>query len=128
MSKIAKRFNEGKPKLSYFKRSFSKALEGIARVKEFGANKYGDGNWRAGGKPDQEYHDSMDRHIQLFLDGETYDQDSGCHHLSHAIWNLCALFELNHNEEPVIDQDLFNERIAYWVRDREADDVNAKPE
>lgn len=115
----AARFNEGKPKLSYFMRSFPKVLEAIARVKEFGANKYSDDNWRSGGKPDAEYLDSMARHLDFFLKGEVYDADSGCHHLGQAIWNLCALMELNYKDVPVIDEKVFWERIAYWKKKRE---------
>lgn len=111
----ALRFNDGKPKLSYFRRSFFKALEAIARVKEFGANKYEDGNWRLGDKPDSEYLDSCDRHMDHFLQGEVYDQDSGCHHLGHAIWNLCALYELNYKDQPAVDSMLFTARMAYWA-------------
>jgi len=117
------RYNSGKPKLSYFRRSFYKALEVIARIKEFGAAKYDDGNWRKGGKPDSEYLDSMDRHLDKWLHGETYDQDSGCHHLGHAIWNLCALLELNTTGE-VIDEDLFRERIAYWLEKKQNGQVH----
>jgi hypothetical protein len=119
MPKVAKRFNEGKPKLGYFARSFHKALEAVARVKEFGANKYEDGNWRIGGKPDEEYLDSMARHLDYFLKGEHYDQDSGCHHIGHAIWNLCALLELNYQDLPMIDEEVFWERMKYWAEKKQ---------
>lgn len=115
--KVAKRFNTGKPMLSYFARSFPKTLEGIARVMELGACKYGDNNWRLGGKPDSEYLDSMTRHLDAFLKGETYDQDSGCHHLAHFCWNACALYELNYQDVPVIDESLFDERMKYWAKE-----------
>ncbi len=126
--KVAERFNTGKPMLSYFRRSFSRAIEAVARVKEFGANKYGDDNWRHGGKPDSEYLDSMDRHLDAFLSGEIYDQDSGCHHLGHAIWNLCALMELNHNNLAVINQQVFQERMAYWAKKRQEKANDSKSE
>lgn len=113
----ALRFNEGKPKLGYFMRSFRRALEAIARVKEFGANKYDEGNWKKGGKPDEEYLDSMCRHLDYFLGGEVYDQDSGCHHLGHAIWNLCAWLEMN-TTGPLIDKDVFYDRMAYWAAEK----------
>lgn len=116
--KKALRYNNDKPKLSYFRRSFRQALHCIARIKAFGAVKYDDGNWRLGGKPDVEYLDSMDRHLDLFLNGEVYDDDSGCHHLGHAIWNLCALFELNYGDLPVIDEEKYKERMDYWKEKR----------
>lgn len=118
----ALRFNEGKPKLGYFARSFPKMLEAVARVKEFGANKYNEGNWRLGNKPDEEYIDSMYRHLDCFLKGEHYDEDSACLHLGHAVWNLCALLELNYPDLPAIDAERFAERMAHWAekkRERE---------
>lgn len=113
--KEAARYNEGKPKLSYFMRSFRKMNEAIARIKEFGAAKYEEDNWRLGNKPDVEYLDSLFRHLDLFLSGEVYDQDSGCHHLGHAVWNLSALLELNYGDTLVIDEKLFRERMQYWI-------------
>jgi hypothetical protein len=110
----ALRYNEGKPKLSYFARSFRWMNAAVARVKEFGANKYDDENWRLGNKPDQEYLDSLFRHLDYFFAGEFYDQDSGCSHLAHAVWNLSALAELNHGDKPIVDTSLFNERMKYW--------------
>ena len=114
----ALRYNDQKPKLGYFLRSFPRALEAIARIKEFGAAKYNDGNWRLGGKPDDEYLDSCTRHLTQFLDGEAFDQDSGCHHLGHAIWNLCAWLELN-TEGPLTAEN-FEERCKYWEEAKEA--------
>jgi hypothetical protein len=109
----AKRFNEGKPSLAYILQ-FVNPMKAIARIMEFGAAKYADGNWRKGGKPDREYLDSMMRHLTYWLHGEVYDDDSGCSHLGHAIWNLLALHELNHPDE-IMDDELFKERCAYWA-------------
>lgn len=110
----AKRFNEGKPKLAYIL-EFPSVAEAVSRIMEFGAAKYEDGNWKLGGKPDREYLDSMMRHLRLWLEGEVYDQDSGCSHLGHAIWNLMALQQLNHKDE-VIDEKVFSERCEYWQK------------
>ncbi len=126
--KVAARFNTGKPMLSYFRRSFSWALEAVARVKEFGANKYDDDNWRHGGKPDAEYLDSLDRHLDAFLNGEVYDKDSGCHHIGHAIWNLCALMELNYKNKPVINKDLFDQQMKHWIEKRQEKMNDSKSE
>ena len=110
----ALRFNEGKPKLAYML-EFPSAIEAVSRIMEFGATKYEDGNWKIGGKPDREYLDSMMRHLRAWLEGEVYDQDSGCSHLGHAIWNLLALQQLNHKDE-VIDEDLFSKRCNSWKK------------
>lgn len=111
MSK-ALRYNEDKPKLSYIL-EFPHAIEALARIMELGAEKYGDGNWKLGGKPDKEYMDSMMRHLRSFVEGEMYDKDSGCSHVGHAAWNLLALIELNHSNE-LYNKEIFNERIKYW--------------
>ena len=120
MSKEALRYNGDKPKLGYFSRSFHKAQEAVARVMEFGANKYADGNWKKGGKPNDEYLDSMARHLDKYLQGEHYDEDSACHHLGHAIWNLAALLELNHADLPMIDEGRYQDRMAYWADKKKA--------
>jgi len=119
----ALRYNQGKPKLSYFARSFRWMNAAVARVKEFGANKYNEGNWRQGNKPDAEYLDSLFRHLDYFFAGEFYDQDSGCAHLAHAVWNLSALAELNYNDRPIIDQEVFDKRMKHWKAQKE---INAK--
>lgn len=108
----AKRFNEGKPSLSYILQ-FVNPIKAIARIMELGAIKYDDGNWRLGGKPDSEYLNSMMRHLTEWIHGDVYDKDSGCSHLGHAIWNLLALHELNHPDE-IVDDELFKERCAHW--------------
>lgn len=109
---IAKRFNAGKPQLSRI-RGFPVPIETLARVMELGAAKYGDDNWKIGGKPDQEYLDSFDRHMAAWLAGEKFDPDSGCSHLGHALWNLLALHQLNHPDE-IYNEVEFNKRIEYW--------------
>ena len=108
----AKRFNQGKPSLSYILK-FVNPMKAISRIMEFGAVKYGEDNWKLGGKPDREYLDSMMRHLTAWTEGEVYDQDSGCSHLGHAIWNLLALHELNHPSE-VIDEEIFNKQCEIW--------------
>jgi hypothetical protein len=132
----ALRDNKGKPKLSYFMRSFPRMVEAIARVKEMGGIKYEEGNWKKGNKPDEEYWDSLCRHLNYMILGEDYDEDTGCLHIAHAVWNLCALHELN-STLPAIDEELFAERAAHWRKvrldreakaEREAKDAKEKAE
>ena len=113
----ALRFNEGKPSLAYILQ-FKNPIKAIARIMEFGATKYADGNWRKGGKPDREYLDSMMRHLTDWVHGKKYDKDSGCSHLGHAIWNLMALHELNHPDE-IIDDEVFKRQCAFWKAKKE---------
>jgi hypothetical protein len=122
----SERYNAGKPRLSFFIRSFRWVNHCIARVKEFGAVKYAEDNWRQGGKPDSEYWDSFFRHMDYYFSGEEYDQDSGCHHIGHMVWNLSVLMELNHSTLPVIDKELFIKRCEYW-RNRKAAENGMAP-
>lgn len=67
-----------------------RALMEVARVYAFGAAKYDRDNWQRG----YPYHLSMDahqRHTQLYWSGESYDQESGLHHMAHAVFHALAL-------------------------------------
>lgn len=90
----ALRDNAGKPELSFLL-DLGRSLEALTKVFEQGAIKYARGNWKKGGKPDQEYLDSALRHLFKIGKGETYDVDTGCLHAAHVAWNVLALLELN---------------------------------
>jgi len=90
----ALRDNQGKPQLSFVWR-MPKALEALARVFEQGAIKYARDNWLKGGKPDEEYIDSASRHMLKLANGEVYDDETGCMHAAHVMWNMGALIQLN---------------------------------
>lgn len=110
----ALRDNQGKAPIS-FVFELPKALEALARVFEQGAIKYERGNWKLGGKPDDEYLDSLGRHLLKLKAGEVYDPDTGCLHAAHALWNIAALIELNHEGylfNPYFDQDAFVAKYA----------------
>lgn len=115
----ASRMNEGKPLLSFIL-DFPKAVLGFCRVKEIGAIKYDFDNWKQGGKPDREYLDAALRHMMSYKGGEAFADDTGCHHLSHAAWNLFALLELNVDE--VYDVDKFKGACEYWGAKTEAEE------
>ena len=121
MTDTADRDNAGKPELSYLL-SLPKALRALTRVFEQGAIKYERDNWLKGGKPDEEYLDSALRHI-LASEFETYDEDTGCLHIAHAIWNLCALIELNSEGVPATDPDF--DQVSFEAQYAEPKD--AKP-
>lgn len=71
------RFNEGKPRwgLVYYK-----GLEPMVRCFEYGATKYGSGNWQKG-LDKREILESMQRHLASLMDGETIDEESGLPHI-----------------------------------------------
>lgn len=67
-----------------------RAIAAIARVFGFGASKYADHNWRR----KYEWGKSiaaMQRHIDAFVDGETFDPESGEPHLAHAGFHVLVL-------------------------------------
>jgi hypothetical protein len=81
-------------------------LKEVAEVFGIGAKKYpdkdGDYNWRASKKMDKagqyQYKKKLIgaclRHAFQYINGETYDKETGKHHLAHAITNLLMVHDL----------------------------------
>lgn len=88
---------EGKPRMGLV---YASAMEEIAKVREYGINKYGDrGDWRT--VPREDYFDAALRHL---IKAKAYefdecsaendiDEESGISHLSHAMVNIMFLIE-----------------------------------
>lgn len=66
------------------------ALDAMARVYAFGAEKYADHNWRKGYEWSKSFAAAM-RHMWAFWNGETFDEESGLPHLAHAAFHLNAM-------------------------------------
>jgi hypothetical protein len=64
-------------------------LEGLVKVLEYGAKKYGNDNWRKCTEMNR-YFDAMIRHYLAYQAGELLDKESGLPHLHHMATN--ALF------------------------------------
>jgi hypothetical protein len=69
------------------------ALNQIAQVLEFGANKYGDRNWEKGMHWSRPFSALM-RHMWAWWRGESRDPETGLSHLAHA--GCCILFLLSY--------------------------------
>lgn len=65
-------------------------ITALAEVLTFGSNKYGDRNWESGIKLDRLYAACM-RHLTTWRAGTDMDDESGLHHVKHALTNLAML-------------------------------------
>lgn len=85
--------DKGKPRLSLVP---TRAVEGIARIREYGCNKYpvgGEDNWKD--VEPQRYIDALLRHAFAFKDDPLgVDKESGLPHLWHLMCNGAFLCEL----------------------------------
>lgn len=64
----------------------------VARVYGYGAKKYAERNWERGYDWGLSYA-AMQRHANAFWRGESYDSESGAHHLASVIFHAMALME-----------------------------------
>lgn len=79
--------DQGKPSLALLP---GESLEEVAKVLDFGANKYGVYNWRKGFTYTRVTSAAL-RHIFAFLRGEDKDPETGLSHIAHAICGLLFL-------------------------------------
>ena len=86
-SNLAERFNDDKIKWSLVS---WKALEPMVKVLMFGANKYSPNNWQKGLKY-SEISDSLQRHLNAFMEGQDDDPESKLSHLGHLMCNAMFL-------------------------------------
>jgi hypothetical protein len=71
------------------------AINQVAEVLGFGANKYGANNWRDDGGTTEwsRTYSSIQRHLNAFWSGEDLDPESGLSHLAHANTQLMILMQ-----------------------------------
>ncbi len=74
------------------------ALHALGEIYEFGGRKYTPTNYKKGYNWSLSANALM-RHFLLWLDGESYDQESGKHHLLHAAWHCLTLFYFETKEK-----------------------------
>jgi hypothetical protein len=83
------------------------ALEEVARVYAFGAEKYEDHNWWRGYKWSLSL-GALFRHISRWMCGETNDQESGLHHLAHATFHCLTLISFQRAKRGTDDRRVIN--------------------
>lgn len=86
--------DQGKPMTGLMLQDFARALETVATVTTFGAQKYSPSGWLAVPEAERRYTDALCRHLLADLRGEATDGESGLPHLAHAAWNVLAMLEL----------------------------------
>ena len=86
----------GKPQLTLVPRQI---LYDIARIREYGNNKYGDpDNWKI--VEPQRYRDAAFRHLCAYLDDpDGVDEESGLKHLWHLACNVAFLCEMQKGKQ-----------------------------
>lgn len=67
------------------------ALDELARVYGFGAEKYAPYNWLRGYAWSLSV-SALKRHLSQWCQGIDRDEETGCHHLIHAAWHCLTLF------------------------------------
>lgn len=86
----------GKPRLSLVP---SEIIRDIARVREYGNDKYGDPeNWKT--VEPERYRDAAYRHLLAYVDDpQSIDEESGYPHLWHLACNVAFLCELEERKK-----------------------------
>lgn len=82
----------------------SEILVEISEIFAFGAEKYGENNWRddGGSTGFGRTYSSIQRHLNSFWQGEDIDPESGKSHLIHALTQLIIL-RMHQREHPEMD-------------------------
>jgi len=98
------KLDAGKNRLALVMSGFSAALYGVGKVGTYGAEKYTDNGWKSVPDGLERYQDAMLRHLTAYWGGQTFDPESGIHHLYHMAWNALAVAQLAGNEPLREDQ------------------------
>lgn len=85
--------DKGKPRISLVP---TEIIRAVARVREYGVNKYGDREaWRK--VEPERYRDALLRHVLLWMDDlHGRDAESGLLHIEHIACNVAFLLEVDH--------------------------------
>ena len=106
-SESGQKLDAGKPPMDLLDRY---AMEQIARVLAFGADKYSAHNWRGGIRYSRLIAAAL-RHLHAFNDGEDKDQETGLSHIAHAGCCIMFLLWMEHMRSDMDDR---------WLTDKAA--------
>ena len=76
----------------------SNAIEAMAQVLTFGANKYAPNNWKTVPDAVQRYQAALLRHAFAMLRGEINDPETGLPHAAHVMCCAAFIVELQQDE------------------------------
>lgn len=100
------------------------AIYEAAVAMDDGARKYGPFNWRDHPVRADVYTDAAKRHIDAWIHGEERADDSGAHHLGHAVACLLILMDAQHHDTLKDNRDKnarrFHEILDQIQKDRDA--------
>lgn len=88
------KLDAGKNRVGLMVSDFPRALEAVAEVATYGANKYTEHGWVSVPNGIDRYTDAMHRHLLAEARGEKFDAESGLEHAAMAAWNALARLEL----------------------------------
>lgn len=88
---LGTKFDTLKPRWSLVPKG---VLAQVVEVLTFGAAKYSSDNWMY--VDPEKYYNALHRHIDAWRNGEKLDEESGKHHLAHAL--CCLMFMLWHDD------------------------------
>ena len=88
------KYDDGKPRMALLFDGCPHALEAVAQVLTFGAQKYAAHSWQTVPEGEERYKSALLRHLTAVGKGEEIDSESNLHHLAHAACNALFILEL----------------------------------
>lgn len=98
------------------------ALYEIAAVLTHGAEKYGDWNWSRGMRAGRLFAAALG-HMLTWWSGCDDDEETGRHHLAHAVCSLIFIMEMSRMEQPPAGWEDDRPLFLRAVRSRSKDDA-----
>ena len=114
--------DQGKLRWRLLRHSMTLALESVLRVLSFGADKYGEENWKLVEDGQRRYRDALDRHLAEIDKGILVDPDTGEPHMAHVATNALFLLQLQQEEAQLVKASL--KKLHVW---RLGDPQGARP-
>ena len=94
------KLDSGKPLTYLMISGFPRALDCVARVTTFGAEKYSPNGWLSVDNAESRYMNALSRHL-ICNAVEPVDRESGLPHLAHIAWNALAVLELQKRKNEI---------------------------